>query len=174
MKTPRLLPLLVCLLWTGWLQAQSNLKTECHNMDYLVQKTVETLQKGSDSLYYNLVDTAALVSAMRESLGSDPKAGAVETYRMMRAQPELMKKLFVAPFDKLLASIATQLPAGARRIEYAGYTVRETKTEKTMTHYTLTVSVKANGSMYHFQMHETKQNECYYIFTPVDVIFNKS
>lgn len=153
--------------------AQSNLKTECHNMDILVKRTVEALQKSSDSAYFSIIDTAALAGAMMESMGNDPSPDAVKTFTAMRSNPTLVRKLFVTAFGKLQTSIRNQLGSKSPAIEYAGYTIKQTAPEKNMKHYVLQVNVKAAGRNYHFEMYETENNGCFYIFEPVATVFNE-
>ena len=110
----KLIPCLLLFFFLHGAIAQSNLKTACHNMDILVKGTVEALQKNSDSLYFSLVDTAALAAAMLESLGSDPKPDAVKTFTAMRNNPPLVRKLFVTAFSKLMVSARSGVESSAR------------------------------------------------------------
>lgn len=148
--------------------AQSDKKI-CRDLDFLVQQTIDAINKRDANLYLSLVDYDAFIKTLEDAATKDSLAKAV--YEKMKSKKELFNMVFQSSFSELIETIEKDLKTNKWTIELTEYYTDSKEEDPINVHHTLNLKIITNGTKYHLTMYATKHLDCFYIYEPLSPYF---
>ena len=160
--------LLITIFLSNFCVAQNEFG-ECHDMDYLVQKTIDAINSKDPDAYFDLVNREALTDFFKKEAERD--SSNTDLF-LMSQNDELVSDIFKSSFNNLLERIIREFPEEQWNFEldtYRSSYVEETTHE---THSTLSVRlIDQNKNRWGVMIYSTEYFDCHYIFEPIESYF---
>lgn len=162
--TRHILTFLFCSC-TTFLTAQTD-KVPCHNLAFIVNKTIEALNKRDTSTYFSLADYKILLRFLNDETKIDTNLRVWHV--LARENKNVSKAVFAdisrSNFLALIKSIEKELKTSDWTIELADNYNQAKELHSSATFHSLFLKVKIKGEKYSLTMVAIEYNDCYYLW----------
>ena len=166
--TRHILTLLICIsTFTSFAQTD---KSPCRDLDFIVNKTIETINNQDVNAYLSLVDYDAMLTMFAEAAAKDTSVKAI--YEQMKTRKELVTAMYHKSFSELIATIEKDLEKHKWKLKLNDYYTESKQEDPSYVHHTLILKITVDKQKYHLMMTASKYKDCYYIFEPIMPYFS--